>query len=131
MSNYYTDFKLIEKYPNKYNLTLKSIKKLKILNWEELKKYTWYNTAMKRTGEWWCHLEGCNIDGKYDDFTEFWIGFNQKNDKIDCHFTTYEGMCGYKFDKFYEETENKYDLQAQVNCIKYLNMLIDENILGV
>ena len=55
----------------------------------------------------------------------------KKNDKIDCHFTTYEGMCGYKFDKFYEETENKYDLQAQVNCIKYLNMLIDENILGV
>ena len=48
MSNYYTDFKLIEKYPNKHNLTLKSIKKLKILNWEELKKHTWYNKAMKK-----------------------------------------------------------------------------------
>lgn len=131
MGKLYIDYKLTEQYPNKYNLTPKNIKKLKILDWDRLKKHTWYNTAMKKTGDWWCHLEGCNIGGKYDDMDEFWIGFNEKNDKIDCHFTCWEGMGGYKFDEFYKETENKYDLHVQVNTIKYLNMLIDEGILGV
>ena len=131
MGRLYVDYELINKYPNKYNLTLKNIKKLKIVDWEKLKKHTWYNEAMKKTGNWWCHLEGCNLKGQYDDFTEFWIGFNEKNNKIDCHFSTYEGMCSYTFDEFYKETENKSDLQAQVNAIKYINMLIDEDILEV
>jgi hypothetical protein len=39
-------------------------------------------------------------------------------------------MCDYIFDEFYTETENKWDLQVQVNAIKYLNVLIDEGILG-
>lgn len=131
MGRLYMDFKLTEQYPNKYNLTPKDIKKLKILDWDRLKKHTWYNTAMKKTGDWWCHLEGCQLIGSYNDEDEFWIGFNEKNNKIDFHFTCYEGMCGYKFDEFYKETENKYDLHVQVNAIKYLNMLIDEGILGV
>ena len=42
-----------------------------------------------------------------------------------------EGMCNYIFDEFYKGTENKWDLQVQVNAIKYLNMLIDEEILGL
>lgn len=124
----YVDFELIKKYPNKYNLTPSKIKKLKISNWEELKKHTWRNTAMKN-GTWWCHLEGCQLNGPYQDFDEFWIGFNEDNNKIDFHFSAYEGMCHYKFDKFYKDTENKYDLQVQVNAIKYLNMLLDKKIL--
>ena len=70
--------------------------------------------------------------GKYNE-DEFWIGFNRKNDKIDFHFTSYEGMCGYKFNEFYNvnEIENKFDMLVQVNAIKYLNMLIDEEILGL
>ena len=131
MSKLYMDFDLIKKYPNKYNLTPKSIKKLKVLDWERLKKHTWYNEAMKDTGKWWCHLEGCQLNGKYDDFDEFWIGFNEDNNKIDFHFSAYEGMCNYIFDEFYKGTENKWDLQVQVNAIKYLNMLIDEEILGL
>lgn len=130
MAKYYMDYDLAKKYPNKYNLTPKNIKKLKILDWDRLKKHTWYNAAMKKTGDWWCHLEGCQSKGTYDDFNEFWIGFNKKNNKIDCNFTCCEGMCSYIFDEFYTETENKYDLQVQVNAIKYLNMLIDEGILG-
>lgn len=130
MAKYYMDYDLTKKYPNKYNLTPKNIKKLKILDWDRLKKYTWYNVAMKKTGEWWCHLEGCQLNSTYDDFNEFWIGFNEINNKIDCHFTCCEGMCAYIFDEFYTETENKWDLQVQVNAIKYLNMLIDEGILG-
>lgn len=42
---------------NKYNIQPNMIKKLKILDWERLKKATWYNNAMKE-GKWYCHLEG-------------------------------------------------------------------------
>lgn len=131
MNTFVIDEKLIKKYPNKYGLTTKSIKKLKILDWDKLKEHTWYNTAMK--GNWWCHLEGCNLNGTADDFSEFWIGFNETNNKIDFHFSTCEGMCWYKFDKFYDEKEieHKYDLYVQINAIRYLNMLLDNGILGI
>ena len=130
MNNYCMNLDLIKQYPNKYNLTPKKIKKLKILDWNRLKKYTWHNNAMK-SGNWWCHLEGCQIKGDYNDYNEFWIGFNENNNKIDCNFSCWHGMGNYKFDKFYKEVGNKYDLQVQVNAIKYLNMLIDNGILGV
>lgn len=132
MSQRYIDFDLIDKYPNKYNLTPKSIKKLKILDWDRLKEKTWHNNAML-SGNWWCHLEGCNAGGQYDDETEFWIGFNEDNGKVDCHFSSYGGMCHYNFKNFYDskDIENKYDMQMQVNTIHWLNMMIDEGILGV
>lgn len=132
MSQRYIDFDLIDKYPNKYNLTPKNIKKLKILDWGRLKEKTWHNNAML-SGNWWCHLEGCNAGGQYDDETEFWIGFNEDNNKVDCHFSTYGGMCHYNFKNFYDskDIENKYDMQMQVNTIRWLNMMIDEGILGV
>lgn len=134
MGNYYIDNKLIEKYPNKYNLTPKNIKKLKILDWDRLKEKTWHNSAMKDSGSWWCHLEGCQLSGKhYDDSDEFWIGFREEDNKIDCNFSCYEGMCSYNFDEFYNiyEIEHKYDMQVQVNAICWLNMMIDKKILGV
>ena len=129
----YMDYDLIKKYPNKYNLTPENIKSLVIMDWERLKKHTWYNKAMHKTGKWWCHLEGCKLKGLYDDFNEFWIGFNEENNRIDSHFTCCEGLCSYNFTNFYDckEIENKYDLQVQVNAIRYLNMLIDDNILGL
>lgn len=132
MAKLYMDYNIMEKYPNKYDLTPESIKTLKILDWNRLKKYTWYNKAMEKTGKWWCHLEGCQPKGAtYDDFDEFWIGFNEENNQINCNFTCCEGMCSYIFTRFYSETENKYDFQVQANAIKYLNMLIDEGILGL
>lgn len=133
MANNYMDFKLIEKYPNKYDLTPKGIKTLKVLDWERLKKHTWYNKAKEKTGKWWCHLEGCQSQGRYDDFNEFWIGFDEANNKVDSHFTCCDGMCSYNFKEFYraKEIENKYDFQVQVNAIRYLNNLIDEGILEV
>lgn len=132
MSQKYIDFDLIDKYPNKYNLTPKNIKKLKILDWVRLKEKTWHNNAML-SGNWWCHLEGCNNGGAYDDFVEFWIGFNEDDDRVKCHFTSDGGMCGYNFTKFYssKSIENKYDMQMQVNTIRWLNMMIDEGILGL
>ena len=131
MANCYMDFGLIEQYPNKYNLTPKNIKKLKVLDQERLKKHTWHNNAMRKTGEWWCHLEGCQLKGSYDDMNEFWIGFDEQNNRIDCHFSCWEGMGRYDFDEFYQYITQACDLHVQVNAIKYLNMLIDEGILGL
>ena len=125
------DFKAIEKAPNKYNIKPEDIKKLKVLDWDKLKKKTWYNEAMNKRGEWYCHLEGSNDGGCYDDEDEFWIGFNKKNGEVDYHFYAGEGMCGYTFDEFYKsnEIENKWDMNVQVNAMRYLNMLLDEGIV--
>ena len=80
----YIDFDLIKRVPNKYNIKPEDIKKLNVLDWDKLKKNTWYNEAMKDTGEWYCHLEGSNGGGFYDDDEdEFWIGFNKKNGEVD------------------------------------------------
>lgn len=128
----YIDFELIEKYPNKYGFTPKNIKTVKVLDWERLKKLTWFNEALIKRGHWWCHLEGCNPEGqKYCDDDEFWIGFSEEG-KVDFWFSAMEGMCSYKFDKFYDahEIENKYDMHVQANAIRYLNKLVDEGIIS-
>lgn len=131
----YIDFSLINAYPNKYDLTPSSIKELKIKDWDKLKTKTWKNEAMKNTGTWWCRLIGCNDrregKSKFDDEDEFWIGFREEDDTIDCQFTSAGGMCGYVFDKFYQlaDIENKYDMNVQVNTIAWLNDMIDEGIL--
>lgn len=129
----YLDIELTRKVPNKYNLNPKDIKKLKILDWDRLKKKTWHNEAMKN-GSWWCHLEGSNGGGFYgDNEDEFWIGFREDDNKVDYHFTASEGMCRYEFPEFYksDSIENKWDMTVQVNAMKYLNMLLDEGILEI
>lgn len=62
----------------------------------------------------------------------FMIGVAEDGN-IDCHFTAYEGMCSYNFKEFYnlKDIEDKYDMQIQVNVIKWLNEMIDEGILGL
>ena len=130
----YIDFGLIEKYPNKYNLTPAMIKKLVIKDWDRLKKKCWHNEAMANRGIWYCHIEGCQKDGEnFDAGDEFWIGFCENNNSVDCNFTCYEGMCGYNFDNFYSgsEIENVMDMQVQANAIKWLNEMIDNGILGL
>ena len=129
----YIDFEAIKTTPNKYDLTIENIKKLVIKDWAKLKKHTWHNDAMKDTGSWWCHLEGCQEHGKYNEEDEFWIGFREDDNKIDCHFTCHDGMCRYVFDKFYDssEIENKFDMYVQVNTIKWLNKMIDNGVLAV
>ena len=126
---------LIDLYPNKYNLTPAKLNKLVVKDWVRLKKNTWHNEAMKDTGSWWCHLEGSQEpdNTKYCDDDEFWIGFNEVDNKIKFWFSSYEGMCGYEFKKFYDfkDIENKFDLNVQVNAIRWLNKMIDEKILGL
>lgn len=120
---------LIEQYPNKYNLTPKNIKKLKALDWEKLKKKTWFNTAMSKPC--WCHIEHSCTHMYYDYEDAFWIGFYEDG-KIDFNFYCHEGMGRYKFDKFYDakEIENKDDLDIQVKFIKYMNELIDDDVVS-
>lgn len=124
---------LFETVPNKHKLTPKDIKRLKILDWDRLKKACWHNDAML-SGSWWCHLEGCQLEGKrYNDEDEFWIGFRENDNKVDFHFSCYGGMCAYKFDKFYDanDYENDFDIGVQVNAIRWLNVMLDEKILGL
>ena len=129
----YIDYGLTKKYPNKYHLTPKTIRKLRILDWDMLKKVTWHNNAKK--GSWWCHLEGCQFpkSAVYNDTNEFWIGFNEDNNKIDYNFSCLEGMCIYKFDEFYsiDGIGNTHDINVQVNAIRWLNTLIDMGVLGL
>ena len=129
----YIDYKLIDENPNKYNLIPKNIKRLRIIDWDKLKSKCWYNKAMEKTGEWYCHLEGAGHGYYGDSMSDFWIGFNKKNDKIDYHFSCYEGMCHYIIEKFYDvnEIENKYDMEIQAKAINWLNQMIDDGILGI
>lgn len=132
MSKAYIDFKLIEEVPNKYNLHPADIKKLKVLDWDRIKKICWHNEAMKDTGDWYCHLEGSQSQGqKYCDEDEFWIGFDAENNRVNYHFDCYEGMCHYNFSAFYlaRSIQNKWDMNVQVNAMRFLNMLLDEKIV--
>ena len=130
---FYVDEKLFTSNPNKYQLVPAGIKHLKILDWEKLKSCTWINVA-KKNGSWYCHLEGCQTpNAKYCDEDEFWIGFREYDNKIDCHFSSYGGMCNYMFEKFYDvkAIENIYDLWVQINTVNWLTKLIDEGVLGL
>ena len=129
MSNRYIDFDLIKKAPNKYNIAPGDIQKLRVLDWDKLKKLTWFNKAMSEPC--WCHIEGSDSGGYFgDDVNEFWIGFYE-NGKVDYHFSCYDGMCYYFFTEFYQakDIENKHDLAVQVNAMRYLNKILDKKIV--
>lgn len=130
MSKGYIDFKAIEKVPNKYNLKPNDIRKFRVLDWNKLKKKTWHNDAMKN-GNWWCHIEGSDGGGFYGNEDDFWIGFNEDDGKVRYHFTSGEGMCKYNFPSFYSSRsiENKWDMNVQINAMRFLNMLLDEGIV--
>lgn len=130
------NFKLTQEVPNKYNLTRKSLKHLKIKDWDRLKQKCWLNQAKAKDkgAPWYCHNEGCELLGKsYNDTSEFWIGFGANGDIIDFKFYCMEGMCFYNFKEFYNplEIENKWDLQVQVNALRWINTMIDEGILSL
>lgn len=138
--NSYLDFDLMKKYPNKYNLTPKNIKTVKVLDWDRLKEHTSDYTKMHN--QFCCHLEGCEKEGQpFNNKNEFWIGFFVDGEVV-CYFTTlFTDFCKYNyfsyrdyynFEKFYsiKSIENPYNMQVQVNAIKYLNMLIDKKIIS-
>lgn len=138
----YFDEKLVEQYPNKYGWTFKNIATAKVLDWTNLRRYT---TEYHYNGErdenkpvsWdgYSHIEGCAVGGEPRDYVadenEFFIKF-AFNGMNTYYFTSYEGMCGYEFEKFYDPAgiENEFDMKVQVNAIRYLNMLVDNNIIS-
>ena len=69
----YWDQEAVDKTPNTYKLTPKNIKKIKVLDWDRLKKMTWYNQALSKPC--WCQLIGCEQFGAKNDEDSFWIGF--------------------------------------------------------
>lgn len=138
--NRYLDYGLMKKYPNKYNLTPKNIKTIKVLDWDRLKEHT--SDYTKGHNQFCCHLEGCEKEGQpFNNKNQFWIGFFVDGEVV-CYFTTlFTNFCKnnyfsysdyYKFEKFYsiKGIENPYNMQVQVNAIKYLNMLIDKKIIS-
>lgn len=120
--------KFIFKTNNKYGITPKSIKQLKIQNWNKLKQYTKFDSK----NNIYYHIEGCQKENRsYNNYNEFYMLFNEKTNNIEYYFSTWYGLGIYEFFNFFEQDsiENKYDFQIQYNALNYINTLLDNNIL--
>ena len=82
-------------------------------------------------------INGVVFIGKYEFKNDKWVKtfrsiwnyyFGQGID-----FTTYDGMCGYNFNKFFQEKDidNEMDLRIQEMALETINKLIDLGILGL
>lgn len=121
------------KVENRYNLTMKKIRKLKVGDESQIKEpLFWRNNVINA----WCisKLIGTDDDVKYGTDNDIWIGIYDKpyyNRRIHVRCSCYGGMCFYKFDKFfrYEDIEYENDLKTQEELLRIINHLIDERIL--
>lgn len=125
------------KVKNKYNLKPSDIPKLKVLNKDAIHKSPfWRNDVI---GAWCLSGSSGNIlDWKYGTDDEYWLGIYDEDakaykGKIRCNFSSYGGMCWYKFSKFfdYEQIKNEVDLEIQEKFIGTINQLIDDGVLGI
>ena len=118
---------------NKYKLTLKNIKQLKV-NRDLVNKENgfWRNEAIQG----WCISGSVGVD-EYPicDATEYWLGVFDKpkkdgSVKVDCHFTCWSGMGGYTFDKFFDkkDIENRDQYAIQYRFISRMNELIEKGV---
>lgn len=119
------------KIKNKYNLTIADVKKLEIGNRRKIcEPLFWRNNVISA----WCITDTV---GACED-SEYWLGIYDADapaykNKFRFEFSTYGGMCSYKFKKFFDpaEIENEYDLQIQEKFLSKINFLIDEGILVI
>ena len=123
------------KVENKYNLTPALIPKLRIFNTDAIHKAPfWRNDVVSA----WC-LSGGTGSGFFGDCEdEYWIGFYDETapaytGKIRFSCTSMEGMCGYKFTKFFDmkQIESIADLELHEAIVSRLNQLIDDGVLGM
>ena len=133
-----TDLHRLPRVENKYNLVPKDIQKAIILDREKLTKEPfWRNDVISA----WC-LSGLIRPNPRDSYGTFdlsyWIGFYDDDaksyaGKIRLSCSSYGGMCGYNFKKFYNplEIENEYDLQLQEALLETINKLIDEGVIKI
>lgn len=121
---------------NKYDLTYAKVKKLKVGNREKIGvPLFWRNDVIHA----WC-ISGTTAknakDIEYGTENEFWIGIYDEDapsykGKFRFSFSTYGGMCGYIFSKFFDasEMDNDLDFEIQEKFLEKINQLIDKGIL--
>lgn len=118
--------------PNRYNLDIKKIKKLKVNrdNWHLLSTpLFWRNDVIKA----WCISESV---GPYFDDSSYWIGIYDIDaptnpGKLKVDFTCHGDMCRYVFNTFYNSRtiNNMMDLQIQSKFLSKINKLMDLGVL--
>ena len=121
---------------NKYGLTLKNIKDLKV-NRELVNEENgfWRNEAIKG----WCLSGAVGVDDyPICDATEYWLGVYDKpkkdgSVKVECNFSCWSGMGTYKFDKFFDEKdiENRDEYAIQYRFIARMNDLIEKGVFEI
>ena len=118
---------------NKYNLTIDDIKKLEIGDRSKFgtDKRFWRNNVINA----WCMSRTIGSE-EFCDETEYWMGFYDKDaehypGKFRISFSTYGGMCGYNFKKFFqpEDIDGEDDLRIQELFLEAVNGLLDDGIL--
>lgn len=122
------------KVKNKYNLTYADLNRLKVLNRDKIcEPLFWRNNVIDA----WCIVKE-TADCSFGNKSSFWLGIYDEDakaykGKIRVCFDSYDGMCSYKFKKFfdYQEIENELDLEIQEIFISTINYLLDEKILGL
>lgn len=120
--------KEVEYTKNKYNLKFSDLAKLKVLDKKEFKKHSWRNKQIKA----WCITRDIVANpkdayGTYDD--GFFFGVYDDG-HIETNCTSYGGMCWYKFEDFYTDTENVVDKRLHSEILRIINNLIDLDILA-
>jgi hypothetical protein len=122
---------------NKYNLTIPQIKKLVIKDRSQVcAPLFWRNNVISA----WCisgHA-GSDADEEYGTDNTYWIGIYDEDTKayrgkFRFEFSTYGGMCGYRFNKFFQpaDIECENDLLIQERFLEKINELLDKGILEV
>lgn len=122
---------------NKYNLTVKDVRNLEIADRSQIKDPMWWRNDVISA---WCISKniGTKDDIRFGTDNSFWIGVYDEDakayaGKFRITFSTYGGMCGYNFDKFYdpEEIDNELDLQTHEQFLACINTLIDNGVLRI
>lgn len=116
--------------PNKYELIGSDIHHMVLLDRTNVKEPRfWRNNVINA----YCISVSSGNDFSGD---EFWLGiydepYQQK--LVRAYFTSYGGMCGYEFSKFYnrDEIDNLADLHIQEKALKVLNELLDKGIIEI
>lgn len=121
---------------NKHNLTTKQLRSFVVGDRSKVcSPLFWRNDNIKA----WC-ISGdtakTSKDYEFCTYDAFWLGIYDDDadaykGKFRFEFSTCGGMCGYKFDKFYNEKDIEYedDLRIQELFLEKINYLIDEGIL--
>lgn len=122
---------------NKYNLTIKQLKKYKVADRIQVKlPFFWRNNVIQA----WCisGSAGTDKDRQFGTDDGFWIGIYDEDakayaGKFRFYFTSYGGMCGYEFNQFFDEKDIdcENDMRVQEMFLEKINMLIDCGIIAL